>query len=207
MAIVVSLLVAAHASGTEARHCAGLTARSQARERIVTGHGRDVVVIGDSYSVGLGLRDPRTSWPTQLPGRVHVYGLSGSGFSTGASPCPGVSYAVREPHALGADADLVVVEGGLNDYDQPADAVKAGFRSLARELRGHDVLVVGPTPAPSRLAGARRVDALLRHESARAGVRYLSMIDGHFSYLGDQLHLTASGHTEFGRVVARAVAG
>jgi len=207
LGIVVSLLVAAHASGADGRHCARLTAQSQARERMVSGRGRDVVVIGDSYSVGLGLRDPRTSWPSQLPGRVHVYGLSGSGFSVGASPCPGVSYDAREPHALGAGADLVVVEGGLNDYDQPLSAVRVGFRSLARELRGHRVLVVGPAPAPSRLAGARRVDALLRQESERAGVRYLSMIDEHLRYLGDRLHLTPSGHHDFGQVVARAVTG
>jgi len=207
LGIVVSLLVAAHASGADGRHCARLTAQSQARERMVSGHGRDVVVIGDSYSVGLGLRDPRTSWPSQLPGRVQVYGLSGSGFSAGSSPCPGVSYDVREPHALRAGADLVVVEGGLNDYDQPPAAVRAGFRSLARELRGQRVLVVGPAPAPSRLAGARQVDALLRQESARAGVGYLSMIDEHLRYLPDRLHLTPAGHAAFGQVVARAVTG
>src|SRR4051794_2673675 len=145
------------------------------------------------------------SWPSQLPGRVHVDGLSGSGFSTGASPCSGVSYAAREPHALRRGADLVVVEGGLNDYDQSPTAVRAGFRSLVRELGGQDVLVVGPVPAPVRLAGARRVDALLRQESARAGVRYLSMIGEDLPYLADHLHLTPAGHRDFGRVVARAL--
>ena len=208
LAVVVSLAVAAgHATGSNAGHCARVVAQSQARERIVTGHGRNVVVIGDSYSVGFGLRDQSASWPSQLPGRVHVYGVSGSGFSAGASPCAGVSYDAREPYALRRGADLVVVEGGLNDFDQPVSTVRAGFRALARELRGHRVLVVGPPPAPARLSGARRVDAVLSQESARAGVRYLSMIDEHFRYLPDRLHLTPSGHHDFGQVVARSVRG
>lgn len=193
------------ANGANAERCAQFSFQSQVRERLVTGHGRRVVVIGDSYSVGLGLHDPQTSWPSRLPGRVHVYGFSGSGFSAGASPCPAVQYAAREPHALSSGADLVVVEGGLNDYDQAPAAVQAGFRALVRELHGHRVLVVGPAAAPARAAAARRVDALLQAESKRAGVRYLSMANQRFGYLDDGLHLTPHGHQAFGTVVARVV--
>jgi len=202
---VVSLLVSGGAKGDVAEHCARLSIQSQARERLVTGQGRRVVVIGDSYSVGLGLRDPQTSWPSRLPGRVHVYGFSGSGFSTHSSACHGVQYAARASHALDGGASLVVVEGGLNDTDQPASAVRAGFRTLISELSGRPVLVVGPPPAPRRAEGARRVDAVLRDESARAGVRYLSMADQTFSYLDDDLHLTPAGHRAFGAIVAAAL--
>jgi acyl-CoA thioesterase-1 len=176
------------------------------RERLVSGHGERVVVIGDSYSVGLGLRDPKQSWPSRLPGRVHVFGFSGSGFSPRSSECPDVAYDVRAPHALRGGADLVVVEGGLNDTDQPQSDVRAGFRRLMNELDGSHVVVVGPPPAPARAAGARRVDTLLRAESARAGVGYVSMIDRTLPYLDDHLHLTPAGHRAFGSIVAAEIA-
>jgi acyl-CoA thioesterase-1 len=96
----------------------------------------------------------------------------------------------------------VVVEGGLNDYDQPAASVRAGFRALVAELRGRRILVVGPPSAPARAGGARRVDAILRAETGRAGLRYVSMIGQDFDYLDDGLHLTPSGHRAFGDAVA-----
>jgi acyl-CoA thioesterase I len=202
---VLSLVLSGGASGDVAAHCARLSAQSQVRERLVTGHGARVVVIGDSYSVGLGLRDPAASWPSRLAGRVHVYGFSGSGFSARSSRCPRVAYADREPRALRDGADLVVFEGGLNDYDQPASAVRTGFRSLMARLRGHRVLVVGPPAAPSRAASARCVDALLRDESARARVDYLPMTSHTFSYLDDGLHLTPAGHRAFGNLIRVAL--
>jgi acyl-CoA thioesterase-1 len=203
----MTLLVSGGATGSNHQHCARLWAQSQARERMVSGHGPRVVVIGDSYSVGLGLREPASSWPSRLPGRIHVFGFSGSGFSAHASGCPGVSYAVRAPRAMADGAALVVVEGGLNDYDQPTSAIRAGFRSLVARLQGHRVLVVGPPPAPVRATAARRVDAVLREESARAHVPYLPMISESLPYLGDRLHLTPAGHADFGNVVRRALAG
>ena len=204
---LVSLLVSGGAKGDIAAHCARLSAQSEVRERLVTGHGRRVVVIGDSYSVGLGLRQPQLSWPSRLPGRVQVYGFSGSGFSTHSSACHDVEYAARAPRALQGGASLVVVEGGLNDYDQPEADVRSGFRALMDELHGHEVLVVGPPPAPARRSAALRVDALLAQESANAGVHYLSMADRIFPYLDDDLHLTQAGHRAFGSIVADAVRG
>lgn len=205
LAGVLTLLLPGGATGADAEHCARLATQALARERMVTGHGEHVSVIGDSYSVGLGLRDPATSWPSRLPGRVQVFGFSGSGFSAHSSPCPHVTYADRAASAVAAGADVVVVEGGLNDYDQPTDEIRAGFRSLMGDLRGHDVVVVGPPPAPSRAAGAVRVDSVLREESTRAGVTYVSTLDHTFSYLDDQLHLTPSGHRAFGALVADAL--
>jgi acyl-CoA thioesterase-1 len=207
LATLFTLLASGSATGADAERCARFSTQSQIRERLVTGNGDRIVVIGDSYSVGLGLRDPATSWPSSLPGRTHVFGFSGSGFSEHASPCGPASYADRAPHALRHSADLVVVEGGLNDHDQPASAIRAGFRSLIPYLRGHKVLVVGPPAAPARSDGARRVDAILREECTRAGLDFLSMLGEQLPYLADGLHLTPAGHRAFGRAVARTVAG
>ncbi len=167
--------------------------------------GRRIVVIGDSYSVGLGLDRPHRSWPDRLPGRVHVDGFSGSGFSASASPCGPVSYADRAHRAVRGGADLVVVEGGLNDVDRTDGAITRGFERLVTALPDHDVLVVGPPSAPQRGDRVRRVDRLLAALAARHGVAYVATGDLELSYLEDRLHLTQAGHDVFGDRVADAI--
>lgn len=185
--------------------CARFAFQSEARARIVTGEGPEVAVLGDSYSVGLGLRKPADSWPARLPGRVRVQGFSGSGFAQGASSCSEVSYAERV-RLLPESAATVVVEGGLNDVDRPDREVVDGVREVLAALEGRQVLVVGPVPAPARTARVARVDALLAQECDRAGVAYLSMLGSDLPYLADRLHLTAAGHRAFGDAVAHRLA-
>lgn len=205
--VVAGLTVhAARARGAEASRCERFAAASTARAQTDTGSGRRVVVIGDSWSVGLGLADPASGWPSRLPGRVHVAGFSGSGFSRGASPCGDESYAARARPALRGGADLVVVEGGLNDFDQSDRAIRAGFRRLMGALAGHRVVVVGPAEAPSRARAVPRVDALLAGLAAAYHVPYVRTAGLHLPYLPDRLHLTPAGHRAFGDAVAAQVA-
>jgi acyl-CoA thioesterase-1 len=194
--------VADRARGADAGHCQRFAADSVERAARVTGSGQRVVVIGDSYSAGLGLADPAASWPARLPGSVHVAAFSGSGFSEDASTCGAVSFADRAPAAVRDGADLVVVEGGLNDYDQPAAAITAGFTRLMDALDGLDVVVVGPVSAPSRAGAVPRVDALLAALCAQHHVRYVSTSDLALDYLGDDLHLVPASHVAFGDAVA-----
>ena len=213
-AVVVSLLVAAlswyvvgRAVGDAERPCARLWRVSAERQDRDVGAGPRIVVIGDSYSVGAGLDRVAESWPSRLPGRVHVAGFSGSGFSAGSSPCTGASYADRAADAVAGGAELVVVEGGLNDTDRSNAEISAGFERLMRALDGHRVLIVGPAAAPSRLADVPRVDAVLAELSAAHGATYLPMVDVDLAYLDDDLHPTTEGHATFGDVVGRAVTG
>jgi acyl-CoA thioesterase-1 len=191
--------------GDDGERCARFALQSQARERVVTGSGREVAVLGDSYSVGLGLRAPERSWAVALPGRVRVHGFSGSGFAAGSSPCRGASFAERVGQ-LPDTARTVVVQGGVNDVDRPATEIVAGVQAVLRRLEDRTVLVVGPAPAPRRAARVTRVDAILARECRRAGVAYLSMLDRDLTYLGDRLHLTPTGHATFGEAVAAGVA-
>lgn len=202
LAVAGLLVVARAGAGTD--RCERFRDAARDRAALVTGSGREVFVIGDSYSVGLGVRASE-SWPTRLPGQVHVDGFSGSGFSEGASPCGDVSYAARAPAVLRNRPDVVVVEGGLNDVDQSRRAIRDGVAALMAALRGHKVLVVGPAPAPDRAAAVPAVDRLLARLSAEYGVGYLSMLDADLTYLDDDLHLTPQGHREFGDRVAEAL--
>lgn len=197
----------ARAGSDEPSHCVRNTAEARTRGGIVTGTGPRVVVIGDSYSAGWGLPQPSASWPGQLAGEVHVDAFSGSGFSAGASACSGVAYADRAARAVRGGADLVVVQGGLNDADQSTAAIRRGVRLLLDRLPGLPVVLVGPPAAPWAGAHAQRVDAILAEEAARGGVRHVSMLALDLDYLDDDLHLTPAGHAAFGRAVAAALAG
>ena len=200
----MTLHLTGRATGDDDDRCARLAEMSADRASADLGSGPRVAVIGDSYAVGAGLDHPAGSWPSRLPGRVHVDGFSGSGFSATASSCPRVSYADRVAAAKGAD--VVVVEGGLNDVGRRDIKIRAGFERLMRSLAAYDVVVVGPASAPARADGVPRIDALLARLSAEAGVRYLRMSHLDLPYLPDRLHLTGQGHAEFGDRVAKVVA-
>ena len=204
---VTSYVAATRALGAGMSTCERFTAESAARAQQVTGRGERLVVIGDSWSAGLGLDRPARSWPSRLPGRVHVAGFSGSGFSAGASPCGDVSFADRAG-AVVTGADLVVVEGGLNDWDRSDAEIRAGFTRLVRVLRAADVprvVVVGPASAPSRAARVPHVDALLARLAEQYAVGYVSTADLELDYLDDRLHLTELGHRAFGDAVSRRI--
>lgn len=192
----------ADARGSELARCQQFRTDSVTRTSLVSGSGVRVVVIGDSWSAGLGQRDPRRSWPSRLPGRVEVFGFSGSGYSAGASHCGRVSFADRAAYAVRGGADLVVVQGGLNDVDQPTAAVRAGFEQLLRRLEGLDVVVVGPAAAPARARGVPRIDDLLARLAAEHDVAYVATSDLRADYLPDRLHLSAAGHAAYGDAVA-----
>jgi acyl-CoA thioesterase-1 len=201
----MAFYVAGRAGAGPAR-CQQHRVDSRDRAAIVTGEGERVLVIGDSWSVGLGQDDLVRSWAARLPGEVHVAGFSGSGFSARASGCGQVSFHDRAPTALGVRPGLVVVEGGLNDYDQPAAAIDRGFRDLMADLAGQRVVVVGPADAPARSGAVPRVDELLAALSEQYRVPYVRTTDLDLDYLDDRLHLTEGGHEEFGRAVAERIA-
>ena len=181
--------------------------RADAKERAAEGTDARgaTLVIGDSWSVGLGLDDLSRSWPSRLPGEVRVAGFSGSGFSARASVCGRVSFADRAPTALGARPDLVVIEGGLNDYDQPASATERGFRDLMKALAGQHVVVVGPASAPARARAVPQVDDLLARLCAEYAVPYVVTSDLELDYLDDRLHLSEGGHEKFGDAIAQRI--
>ena len=188
------------------RTCSAIATASAVRHSAVAGVGPRVVVIGDSYSQGAHLSDPSTSWPSMLPGQVVVDGFSGSGFTPAASPCDGESFGVRVARALTENPALVVVQGGLNDYDVPDEELRSGVRDVLAQLVGSRAVLVGPPEAPSRAAYVTRVDALLAAEARRAGVPYVRTADWELPFLPDRLHLTADGHRAFGDAVAARIA-
>ena len=208
LVLAITYVAATQAIGSGLPKCERFAADSVARAGQVTG-------AGSAWSWSATRGRPGSVWRSpsapgrRLDGRVHVAGFSGSGFSALASPCGRVSFADRAGEAVAGGADLVVVEGGLNDWDHSDSEIRAGFARLVRVLRAADVdrvVVVGPASAPSRAARIPHVDALLAELSEQYGVGYVSTADLHLDYLSDELHLTGSGHRAFGDAVARRIA-
>ena len=189
-----------------AESCHAIASASQVRHAAVIGAGPRVVVIGDSYSQGAHLPDPRASWPSMLPGEVVVDGFAGSGFTAAASPCDGEAFGLRVARALTQNPALVVIQGGLNDYDVPDDQLRNGVRDVLAQLAGRSAVVVGPPEAPRRATQVARVDALLAVEAGRAGVPYVRTSGWQLPFLPDRLHLTPDGHRAFGDAVAAQIA-
>lgn len=207
--VLLAALLAVHfveRAGADVSPCKRHSSDSAQRARLLTGSGSSVLVVGDSWAVGLGLDDFSESWPARMDGQVRVAGYSGSGFSAGASECPNTSFAERAEAAV-RHGELVLVEGGLNDFDQPGAAVESGFADLMRALSGHRVVIVGPAAAPSRADAVRRVERLLIRLSGHYAVPYIATSDLTLDYLDDRLHLTAEGHREFGDAVSVRLAG
>ncbi len=74
-AVLVALsvvVVTGRATGSGPTRCETFAADSAARAGAVSGAGEDLLVIGDSWTAGLGLDDPTRSWTARLPGRVHT---------------------------------------------------------------------------------------------------------------------------------------
>jgi acyl-CoA thioesterase-1 len=205
VAASLAVYASARARGDQGSRCERFAAASVARGDAVTGSGEPVYVVGDSWSAGLGLDDPADSWPSRLSGRVHVAGFSGSGFSRHASECGDVSFATRARAAVPPDTGLVVVEGGLNDFDQPSRDIGTGFERLMKGLDRHRVVVLGPASAPSRARAVSRVDAVLAHLCEQYDVPYVRTSGWSLPYLDDRLHLTPAGHRVFGDRVAEEI--
>ncbi|WP_300640822.1 SGNH/GDSL hydrolase family protein [Nocardioides sp.] len=203
--LTLGVLGVERATGTLPTRCEQFTADSLARAEAVTGSGPDALVVGDSWTAGLGLDDPVGSWPSRLPGRVHVAGFSGSGFGAGASGCgQRVSFGARAADAIRTvpAGTPVVVAGGLNDWDSADAEVEAGLDRVLAAVAGHPVTVVGPAAAPARAAYVARVEGLLERLCAERQVRFLAVSDLRLDYLPDLLHLTPAAHATFGDAVA-----
>lgn len=196
-----------HGTETRVARCERYQQTADAVESRVPAAEAALVVIGDSWSVGLGLEDRSAAWPSRLPSSTRVAGFSGSGYGALASSCGAVSFADRAPEALRDTAPgvPVIVEGGLNDWDSTDAEITAGFHNLMRELRGHEVLVAGPPAAPARAAFMGRVSSLLADLCHRAGVRYLPTDDLDLIYQPDGLHPSPAGAAVFGDAVAAAL--
>ena len=161
------------ARGCRHRPVHGLQGSGGGARELVTGGGDEVLVIGDSYWSASGSAPRRAG----RPGCPAGCGWTGSrGRASATMPVPAA--ISRTPPARTARLpDDAGMSGGRGRAQRlrPAAARDQGRvrEPWCRSLRGRQVLVVGPVPAPDRAGAVPAVDALLARLSQRHGVRYL----------------------------------
>jgi lysophospholipase L1-like esterase len=185
-------------------------------------HGR-AYFFGDSWTEGQVARRGR-GFPyvtSELLGwTAEVDGVGGTGFITTHRPST-QTYPVRAAAIpTGTEADIVVVEGGLNDVGGDMSALKPAVRrtidALQARFPGKPVVVLGPAPrslpVPARV---KQVDLLIRDACRNADVPYVSPIERdwitglNFRDIIDPAskHPTTAGHAYLGGRLAVALQG
>lgn len=176
--------------------------------RSVTTGRRNLVILGDSYSVGAGLADRAAAWPS-LAGEaegwaVSVAGVGGTGF-VNESPCGGMSFAQRLNVALAANPETLIIAGGINDTDASPDAVKAAADALLQDVADvPTVVVVGPANAPAK-ENVPAIDAALSEAAATNDREYVSATGWDIEFQTDGLHPTEAGHKTYAKNVAARI--
>jgi len=191
---------------------AALELRDRQLTEPLTDGDRTIAVLGDSYSQGQGLAGPEEAWPAvlgeRLDAEVVLDGVGSTGFTTAGLCAPAeVSFAQRLA-ADPPDADVVVVQGGVNDaiLGRP-DAVADAAADLLEELEDVDtVVVVGPVAVPVADASAlAAIDAALRQATDDAGRVYVRLLDAGVALLDDFLHPTVAGQQWIAELVAAEI--
>jgi acyl-CoA thioesterase-1 len=209
VAVISATTVIAAALGTggylyreqriEAGRCATVASLDEATASPI-GEGQPVTVVGDSYSEGWGLDNPRSSWVSYLGMQATVHASSGAGFTH-----PGLCDHPSLPGLSATGAGPTIIQGGINDVDATPEDVTAGAEKAIRSA-GDPVLLIGPAPAPN-FTGQQiaAIDGALSDAAAAADVAYLSAAAWDDLEYIDGLHLTADSHRLFGERVAAAL--
>lgn len=102
----------------------------------------DIVIIGDSITAGLGLKNPNTTAYPELLAQAlnmtkHVYAQSGAGFVAASLEAPYntlnslVTQAITDPTLDKNNVGIVLLMGGINDsYDQATQAARNATNDL-----------------------------------------------------------------------------
>jgi len=176
---------------------------------------------GDSWTEGQVARRGR-GFPyvtSELLGwTAEVDGVGGTGYLRAHRPST-QTYPVRAAAIpAGTEADIVIVEGGLNDQCGDLALLKPAVRrtidALQARFPGKPVVVLGPAPRTLPVPAAlRQVDLLLRDACRNAGVPYISPIKRewitglNFRDIIDPVtkHPTTAGHAYLGGRLAVAL--
>lgn len=194
-------------TSTNAANCQAANAEARQMTGPFTFGSTRVDVLGDSYSVGTKLPDPRhQAWDILLARREHwnltVRGIGRTGFVNGGY-CGNQSFPTRVPQVVADHPQLVIVEGGLNDAGQSGigAAARAVLAKIPATIR---VVVIGPTDAPGRSRAHKQV--IDRELAAAAGKRYISPLPWRLQFGPDRIHMTAAGNEVLADHLATAFA-
>ncbi len=167
------------------------------------------VILGDSYSSGDLLEKRTDGWAYVLGEAegwdIRVAGVGYTGY-VNPGPCGSHVFASRISRATMDEPAMLIVQGGLNDWQAKPQDVEAAAGRLLKSVKDlPTVVVVGPPNAPARAEPMPEIDAALARAASAAGRQYISTIGWDLEFLPDGLHLTKAGHAKFASLVAAAL--
>ncbi|WP_061962962.1 SGNH/GDSL hydrolase family protein [Demequina aurantiaca] len=167
--------------------------------------------LGDSYAQGTGLSeaDLHARWTTVLSARAGWAevnaGCNGSGYTRRGGVCAS-NYVERVPALAEADADIVIVSGGVNDLSASRELidmrVPETFKALRESFPEAQIYAVNGIfytglVTPALLA---YLNEAIEHAVTEAGGHYLDIGEpllGHPELMGpDTLHPNPAGHAK-----------
>jgi acyl-CoA thioesterase I len=169
------------------------------------------LIIGDSWSAGLGQPDTNVTVATWLAAdlgwNARINAFSGSGF-VNASACGDQNYALRTPRIQVTDRN-VLFQGGLNDVNsvgQERKLIHAAAEVVAKAIARAPtaaIILVGPPYVPARSAAlVKAADRDLAAVCRFAGVTYVSTLGWKGDLQPDGLHPSAAGSRSYAAYVA-----
>lgn len=190
--------------------------------------GNDLVVIGDSISLGTGTTNPATdAWPLKFAAArsltLHNYSQNNAGFQAAGTGSPArnfpqqVQAAIEDPSFDNADVSMVIVAGGVNDNQYVSSVESAVTSTLQAAKTGFPnarvvfiPLLAGKAPLPDLVGGDRSllIEPLLNGGMA-AGVQVIggawTWMIGRNSLASDDIHPNTAGSQEFADIINGAV--
>jgi len=145
--------------------------------------GTNVVFFGDSWTEGYSA-EPHAKGFAYLVGEQMVWdftvdGRAGTGYANGGNG--GKTFIDRMETVTDTDAQLLILQGGLNDESQPLPAVKRAISDTLEAAKFHypnaRIIVLGPAPSSLPLTDSlRAIDDALKSAASAQGIRYISPI-------------------------------
>jgi acyl-CoA thioesterase-1 len=190
-----------------------LTASTAAERAALAAHasGPTAVFLGDSYTQGVGLSHIGDVYAYVTAAAMHwravLNAVGGTGYVS-EGPCRGQQFSARVPQVSAVDPAVVVIQGGLDDYQSPEQRIERAAEQVYAQLR-HDlpnasVVVVGPHSVP-KVSDVRPVIDALRTASSKAHVTFIDASSWPLLFEKDGIHLTVAGHRIYGQQLARAM--
>lgn len=222
MSLGVAALVVLVPSMSDA--CQSSATSQSARIASAIAGGSEVLIVGDSYTVGRGSSDQLHGWAQMLTAseawRSTIDGIPGTGYANGGSGSRSRNtYLPRIATHADLRPDLVLVQGSQNDWNVGADVLERRVATTLR-LAKHQwpdavVVAIGPSAPLPRADSTHGIDAAVAAGARSAEVAYIDpTAAGWFTATNsaayaarDGEHLDDAGYRYMARRVGDALRG
>lgn len=184
-------------------------------EKLEIPEAAEVVIIGDSYTLGTGAADrPTGGWAPRVAAaegwNATIRGIGGTGFTWGGGTdgTDGDQF-INRVNELAADPaiapDLVIIQGGQNDYRATPDELEAATTETVTAAKAAwpeaEMVVFGPTAPKPLVDSLGRMSRPIGRGAVAAGAFYIDPItegwitdENSPGFDFDKAHVNDAGH-------------